>query len=156
MYEGGAATWECAGDIVKALLREETPVSIAGKRVLEVRHILTVLARVSMMALQVGCGSAVPSLWLLQTFFAAIKDDPAESDTAETVVVLQDYNDEGALTEGYLASYAKTGAQSFPISPFRTSFLLSPPLSANWIYYATARQPSLSSVTISSTSSAHT
>ncbi|KAI9061641.1 hypothetical protein FKP32DRAFT_1594434 [Trametes sanguinea] len=74
VYEGGLKTWECSLDLVDCLDSiYETDVArhLKGKRVLEL-----------------GCGTAIPSLYLLQALFSA-EPDP----NSNVHVHLQDYND---------------------------------------------------------------
>ncbi|RPD55528.1 hypothetical protein L226DRAFT_537017 [Lentinus tigrinus ALCF2SS1-7] len=74
VYEGGLKTWECSLDIVDCLdsiYGAEIGSKIRGKRVIEL-----------------GCGTAIPSMYLLHSVFAA---DPAQS-ARDVVVHLQDYN----------------------------------------------------------------
>ncbi|KAH8116177.1 hypothetical protein DFH11DRAFT_1876698 [Phellopilus nigrolimitatus] len=81
VYEGGLKTWECSLDLVDYLasVNPENEIGgtgaakwMRGKRVLEI-----------------GCGTGVPSLYLLHELFSQVpmKDDPS------TEIVLQDYND---------------------------------------------------------------
>lgn len=73
VYEGGLKTWECSLDLVSYLdrLGDSFPDEhLRGKRVLEV-----------------GCGTAVPSLYLLHRLFST--QDPIKE---MTEVHLQDYN----------------------------------------------------------------
>ncbi|EIW74376.1 hypothetical protein CONPUDRAFT_133063 [Coniophora puteana RWD-64-598 SS2] len=73
VYEGGLKTWECALDLAAHVHRLGWP-SFVGKRVIEV-----------------GCGTAIPSLYVLHTLFSG--PPPADTDgTQETHVHLQDYN----------------------------------------------------------------
>ncbi|KAK0213315.1 hypothetical protein DFS33DRAFT_114749 [Desarmillaria ectypa] len=67
VYEGGLKTWECSLDIVD-YLHAENP-TFEGRRVFEV-----------------GCGTAVPSVYILQKLFSGL---PGEK---ETQLHLQDYN----------------------------------------------------------------
>ncbi|KAI0765199.1 hypothetical protein C8Q74DRAFT_1036021 [Fomes fomentarius] len=73
VYEGGLKTWECSLDLVDCLhsiYGDGIPPAVRGKRILEL-----------------GCGTAVPSLYLLHTLFSI--EPPAEGDVH---VHLQDYN----------------------------------------------------------------
>jgi len=85
VYEGGLKTWECSLDLIKYLhgslgndldyTKEAFPSkgeAIRGKNVLDV-----------------GCGTALPSVYLLQEVFHAA---PLESHQKKTVIHLQDYN----------------------------------------------------------------
>ncbi|KAK2459837.1 hypothetical protein APHAL10511_008158 [Amanita phalloides] len=70
VYEGGFKTWECCLDLVDYM--ESNELAIVGEKVLEV-----------------GCGTAVPSMYLLQkalSFLAKTNCPP------ETQLHLQDYN----------------------------------------------------------------
>ncbi|KAF5348731.1 hypothetical protein D9758_006815 [Tetrapyrgos nigripes] len=72
VYEGGLKTWECSLDLAEYLdgLKQKHGFSVLGKRVLEI-----------------GCGTAVPSMYLLnQAFSSPIQEK-------DTVFHLQDYND---------------------------------------------------------------
>ncbi|KAL1750755.1 hypothetical protein FB107DRAFT_223351 [Schizophyllum commune] len=83
LYEGGLKTWECSLDLVD-YLDGLTPASEgtsagaagicnwAGKRVLEI-----------------GCGTAIPSLYLLHEIF---QDERKPSEVPQTKIALQDYN----------------------------------------------------------------
>ncbi|KAL1693170.1 hypothetical protein GGG16DRAFT_49839 [Schizophyllum commune] len=83
LYEGGLKTWECSLDLVD-YLDGLTPASEgtsagaagicnwAGKRVLEI-----------------GCGTAIPSLYLLHEIF---QDERKPSEVPQTRITLQDYN----------------------------------------------------------------
>jgi len=75
-YEGGLKTWEGGVDLVEVLAEYDAKTHklverIRGKRVIEV-----------------GCGTALPTLYLLQRLFEA----PVERDTPVTTLHLQDYN----------------------------------------------------------------
>ncbi|KAK7684947.1 hypothetical protein QCA50_011782 [Cerrena zonata] len=72
VYEGGLKTWECSLDLVICLhdlFRDDT--KLLGKRIIEL-----------------GCGTAVPTLYLIQRIFSA----PLQAEK-KTVIHLQDYND---------------------------------------------------------------
>jgi len=72
VYEGGLKTWECSLDLASCLRRNGLAANVAkGQRVLEL-----------------GCGTAIPTVCLLQDIFAAT---PVNNNT-ETHVHLQDYN----------------------------------------------------------------
>ncbi|CAK5281141.1 unnamed protein product [Mycena citricolor] len=70
VYEGGLKTWECSVDLAGYLdtLGNDKGSRFAGKRVLEI-----------------GCGTAVPSIFILSRLFNGVQD-------VETVVAFQDYN----------------------------------------------------------------
>uniref|UniRef100_D8QB31 protein-histidine N-methyltransferase n=1 Tax=Schizophyllum commune (strain H4-8 / FGSC 9210) TaxID=578458 RepID=D8QB31_SCHCM len=82
LYEGGLKTWECSLDLVDYLdglqagegtSSDATAISAwAGKRVLEI-----------------GCGTAIPSLYLLHEIF---QDERRPSEAPHTKITLQDYN----------------------------------------------------------------
>ncbi|KAI0360363.1 hypothetical protein OH77DRAFT_1418261 [Trametes cingulata] len=74
VYEGGLKTWECSLDLVDCLdsiYSTDVAEKLRGKRVLEL-----------------GCGTAVPSLYLLQSIFSK---PPSASSNIH--IHLQDYND---------------------------------------------------------------
>ncbi|KAJ7762491.1 hypothetical protein B0H16DRAFT_1674108 [Mycena metata] len=70
VYEGGLKTWECSLDLVGYLdgLKDSTNLSFSNKRILEV-----------------GCGTAIPSVYLLYSLFCA-------ESKANTNLHFQDYN----------------------------------------------------------------
>ncbi|RXW25076.1 hypothetical protein EST38_g785 [Candolleomyces aberdarensis] len=70
VYEGGLKTWECSLDLVEYLESSGSFSSYSGKRVVEL-----------------GCGTAVPSLYVLQR---VLSEPPGN--TEETHIHLQDYN----------------------------------------------------------------
>ncbi|KAJ7233915.1 hypothetical protein C8J57DRAFT_1439586 [Mycena rebaudengoi] len=70
VYEGGLKTWECSLDLVQYLDGLGEAHSLLGKRILEI-----------------GCGTGVPSVYLLQQMFSG---EP--SSDRDTHVNLQDYN----------------------------------------------------------------
>ncbi|KAL1700263.1 hypothetical protein EV121DRAFT_283512 [Schizophyllum commune] len=82
LYEGGLKTWECSLDLVDYLdglqagegtSSDATASSMwVGKRVLEI-----------------GCGTAIPSLYLLHEIF---QDEQKPSEVPHTKITLQDYN----------------------------------------------------------------
>ncbi|KAI5827305.1 hypothetical protein K523DRAFT_247133 [Schizophyllum commune Tattone D] len=83
LYEGGLKTWECSLDLVDHLdgltpASEGTSAGAAGicnwagKRVLEI-----------------GCGTAIPSLYL---FHEILQDERKPSEVPHTKITLQDYN----------------------------------------------------------------
>ncbi|TDL24460.1 hypothetical protein BD410DRAFT_719432, partial [Rickenella mellea] len=79
VYEGGLKTWECSLDLVDYLEGSIKPIRrdkewIRGKRILEI-----------------GCGTAIPSLYLLQELFASMPGGEG-GEHAETVLHFQDYN----------------------------------------------------------------
>ncbi|CDO71165.1 hypothetical protein BN946_scf184845.g35 [Trametes cinnabarina] len=74
VYEGGLKTWECSLDLVdclESIYEGQVARHLKGKRVLEL-----------------GCGTAIPSLYLLQAVFFS---EP--SPNANIHIHLQDYND---------------------------------------------------------------
>ncbi|THH20478.1 hypothetical protein EW146_g893 [Bondarzewia mesenterica] len=100
VYEGGLKTWECSVDLAECLqeiVGKQGKGWVIGKRILEVRgFILLFLAfdigdsycMVHASASQLGCGTAIPTLFLLHELFHA----PSGSDSSETHIHLQDYN----------------------------------------------------------------
>ncbi|KAG9311856.1 hypothetical protein JVU11DRAFT_8108 [Chiua virens] len=70
VYEGGLKTWECSLDLAHCLKRDGHAANAIGRRTLEL-----------------GCGTAVPTLCILQEIFSS----PVISDT-DTHIHLQDYN----------------------------------------------------------------
>lgn len=75
IYEGGLKTWECSIDVVQYLSQfvstsERLP--FRGRSVLEV-----------------GCGTAVPTAYILQSLF---NEDAPSSDSKPTILHVQDYN----------------------------------------------------------------
>ncbi|KIY68478.1 hypothetical protein CYLTODRAFT_351269 [Cylindrobasidium torrendii FP15055 ss-10] len=69
VYEGGLKTWECSLDLVDYLTAEALQQNLRGKRILEV-----------------GCGTSVPSLYILGKLFSEPSTD------LHTELHLQDYN----------------------------------------------------------------
>ncbi|PFH48079.1 hypothetical protein AMATHDRAFT_49792 [Amanita thiersii Skay4041] len=80
-YEGGFKTWECSLDVVDYLENSNVIPSPVGKQVLEVRN--------SFITCSVGCGTAVPSMYLLQRLFSSAVDTDK---LPRTLFHLQDYN----------------------------------------------------------------
>ncbi|TFY68670.1 hypothetical protein EVG20_g3463 [Dentipellis fragilis] len=77
VYEGGLKTWECSidlADYLDTLMGERGGDWVKGKAILEV-----------------GCGTAVPSIFLLHRLFAALAAGPSQL-PKDTYVHLQDYN----------------------------------------------------------------
>ncbi|KAH9023926.1 hypothetical protein EDB84DRAFT_1564570 [Lactarius hengduanensis] len=74
VYEGGLKTWECALDLAAYLDRDVLVGAHAGLRVLEL-----------------GCGTAAPTLLLLDRLFAFLASETAAI-VPETEIHLQDYN----------------------------------------------------------------
>ncbi|PCH44719.1 hypothetical protein WOLCODRAFT_139183, partial [Wolfiporia cocos MD-104 SS10] len=77
MYEGGFKTWECALDLVGCLHRifeKETGRRLKGKKILEL-----------------GCGTAVPSLYILNRLFSSEPSQDSE-EPSDMHIHLQDYN----------------------------------------------------------------
>ncbi|KAI0084763.1 hypothetical protein BDY19DRAFT_519526 [Irpex rosettiformis] len=71
VYEGGLKTWECSVDLAAYLHESLPPDFIVGKRVLEL-----------------GCGTAVPSMYLLRQAFSH-----PPNPNRQTSIHLQDYNE---------------------------------------------------------------
>ncbi|KZV73910.1 hypothetical protein PENSPDRAFT_626633 [Peniophora sp. CONT] len=77
-YEGGLKTWECSVDLAAYL---ESSVCKGDGSWVRGKHIL-----------ELGCGTAVPSLLLFSRLLEALAKEPAQNDTASTILHLQDYN----------------------------------------------------------------
>ncbi|KAK7472509.1 hypothetical protein VKT23_000624 [Stygiomarasmius scandens] len=96
VYEGGLKTWECSLDLVDYLhsLKQKEDFSVTGKRVLEI-----------------GCGTAVPSIYLLNQVFSSPKQHK------DTVFHLQDYNDSAlelvTMPNVVLAWYMSPASEAF-------------------------------------------
>ncbi|KAI0062656.1 hypothetical protein BV25DRAFT_1943026 [Artomyces pyxidatus] len=77
VYEGGLKTWECSVDLADYLegVVSEEGLWACGKFVLEL-----------------GCGTAIPSVFLLHRLFSALPDAPNAYDPPATHFHLQDYN----------------------------------------------------------------
>ncbi|KAH9932257.1 uncharacterized protein B0H18DRAFT_51803 [Fomitopsis serialis] len=76
IYEGGLKTWECSIDLAECLherLGDDPGGRLREKKILEL-----------------GCGTAVPSLYVLHQLLSA---PPPVDNAQETSVVLQDYNE---------------------------------------------------------------
>jgi hypothetical protein len=74
VYEGGLKTWECSADLAGYL---------AGADIIDCVHKI----------LEVGCGTAVPSLYLLHKIFRAKRSGNGAPERPKTTTVhLQDYN----------------------------------------------------------------
>ncbi|KAJ3812901.1 hypothetical protein F5876DRAFT_87429 [Lentinula aff. lateritia] len=72
VYEGGMKTWECSLDLVDYLNASLKDGDLEGKRVLEL-----------------GCGTGIPSLYLLQKIFSL---PSTKSALERSAIHLQDYN----------------------------------------------------------------
>ena len=70
VYEGGLKTWECSVDVVEYLSQLNVP--FQGKAILEV-----------------GCGTAIPTAYLLQTLLNSTETPPKDK---STIIHVQDYN----------------------------------------------------------------
>ena len=70
VYEGGLKTWECSVDVVEYLSQLNVP--FQGKAILEV-----------------GCGTAIPTAYLLQTLLNSTETPPQDK---RTIIHVQDYN----------------------------------------------------------------
>ncbi|KAF9030035.1 hypothetical protein BDZ89DRAFT_1064980 [Hymenopellis radicata] len=119
VYEGGLKTWECSLDLVD-YLAGNADCHPEGKRILEV-----------------GCGTAVPSLYLIRKIFSGARP------THPTEIHLQDYNASvlelitfpSIVVARYMSDASKTyqlppadpsSAADIPISPgLKTAFLAS-------------------------------
>lgn len=71
VYEGGFKTWECSLDLVDYLEGNGKSACLVGKRILEL-----------------GCGTAVPTMYLLHKILAL----PITENQPKTMIHLQDYN----------------------------------------------------------------
>ncbi|KAL1675964.1 hypothetical protein EV122DRAFT_280625 [Schizophyllum commune] len=111
LYEGGLKTWECSLDLVDYLdglqagegTSSDATASSgwAGKRVLEI-----------------GCGTAIPSLYLLHEIFL---DERKPSDVPHTKITLQDYNASVleliTLPNLLIAWYLSPASAAYRVSP---------------------------------------
>jgi len=88
VYEGGLKTWECSLDLVEYLESNEHFPGYTGKRVIEVClfSILASFTRLLISLVKLGCGTAVPSLYVLGR---VLSESPSSQ---ETHIHLQDYN----------------------------------------------------------------
>ncbi|KAG6915351.1 hypothetical protein DXG01_012025 [Tephrocybe rancida] len=77
VYEGGLKTWECSVDLAGYLSGLGTKLDVHGKRIIEYH---------SQIELKIGCGTAVPSMFLLRELFST------SSAEVETEIHVQDYN----------------------------------------------------------------
>lgn len=103
VYEGGMKTWECAGDLVGVLSSEtikgEGWKAVEGKKIMEVRSLVVnlgtrALALTSALARQVGCGTAIPSLYLLQELLSKPQEEVSASpQPPQTTFYFLDYNE---------------------------------------------------------------
>ena len=90
VYEGGLKTWECSLDIVNyldVLADDFTDTDIRGKRLLEVQF-CRVYDITQLTQYQVGCGTSIPSLYILHRLFSS-----SITTSKYTQLHLQDYND---------------------------------------------------------------
>lgn len=92
VYEGGLKTWECSLDLVgylDSIRDEENPSRFNGRTILEVGlNLLFKVVLDFLILFQLGCGTAVPSLYIFREVLAALK----ETSTTKTEFHLQDYN----------------------------------------------------------------
>lgn len=102
VYEGGMKTWECAGDLVGVLSSEtikgEGWKAVEGKKIMEVRSYLEPGFRArtltSAFARQVGCGTAIPSVYLLQELLSKPQEEVSASpQPPQTTFYFLDYNE---------------------------------------------------------------
>lgn len=94
VYEGGLKTWECSLDLVEHLHNLQLSSNFGGftgQRVLEVRLQLYPLVLNESNNQKIGCGTAMPSLYILHHLFSSLNQG---SDQARptTQIHLQDYN----------------------------------------------------------------
>jgi len=83
VYEGGLKTWEASLDLVDCLQQQgfsDNGKTIQGQRLLEI-----------------GCGTALPTIYLLEQLFKGLLGQTPEETCEKTVVHLQDYNPEVLL-----------------------------------------------------------
>ncbi|TFK25243.1 hypothetical protein FA15DRAFT_703941 [Coprinopsis marcescibilis] len=96
VYEGGLKTWECSLDLVEYLENAKLFATYQGKRVLEL-----------------GCGTAMPSLYILQQLLFGSQNTNSEP----TEIHLQDYNESVlslmTLPNLILTWYASPASQSY-------------------------------------------
>ncbi|KAG8807736.1 hypothetical protein FRC17_004293, partial [Serendipita sp. 399] len=122
IYEGGLKMWECSIDVVEYLSglvnsnTEGSPSSFRGLKVLEV-----------------GCGTAVPSAFILQSILNESLDEVSSTENeSSTLIHLQDYNrsvlELVTLPNMILAWYSSNAAAQYrdslpsePPSPTRSS-----------------------------------
>ncbi|KAG6913711.1 hypothetical protein DXG01_004757 [Tephrocybe rancida] len=107
VYEGGLKTWECSVDLAGYLSGLGTKLDVHGKRIIEYH---------SQIELKIGCGTAVPSMFLLRELFST------SSAEVETEIHVQDYN--ASVLE--LVSFPNL-LLSWYISPAAASFRASEP-----------------------------
>ncbi|GJJ12656.1 hypothetical protein Clacol_006900 [Clathrus columnatus] len=74
VYEGGLKTWECSLDLAGYLASLDLDRSVIGNDELSI--------------LEIGCGTAIPSLYCLKYLFSK----PPSAQTSRTIIHLQDYN----------------------------------------------------------------
>jgi protein-histidine N-methyltransferase len=88
VYEGGLKTWECSLDLASYLDSISSQFDVSGKRVLEVciHFFALMVAYSSSIASQIGCGTSIPSLYILHRIFSS---PPSQN---QTHIHLQDYN----------------------------------------------------------------
>lgn len=108
VYEGGFKTWECSLDLVATLeeLWEQDPKFVQGKS-----------------SIEIGCGTALPSVYLLQKLFnserrtSTSETDQANSSSTKTRLHLCDFNSQVlrlvTLPNLILAWYFSESSQSF-------------------------------------------
>ena len=92
VYEGGLKTWECCLDLVDYLESNGLSKSLVGKRILEVCVVFYGQddpSDIQNLDWKVGCGTAVPSMYLL---YRALCSPTGSSASLETQIHLQDYN----------------------------------------------------------------
>jgi protein-histidine N-methyltransferase len=100
VYEGGLKTWECSLDLVEYLssARWQRPLlpDANTSSYIQKRENASVASFQGKKILEVGCGTATPTSFILQSLFnEPLKDSSNEDhpeDRKETVIHLQDYN----------------------------------------------------------------
>ncbi|TRM70340.1 hypothetical protein BD626DRAFT_27476 [Schizophyllum amplum] len=140
VYEGGLKTWECSLDLVDYLdgLKEASEGTSYG--------LVASSVWVGRRVLELGCGTAVPSLYLLHEIF---KDERKPSDVPRTKITLQDYNASVleliTLPNVLIAWYLSPASAAYRASPDFAACQEKPEASQG--KSAEAPNPALSSIT---------
>ncbi|KAL5514466.1 hypothetical protein ACEPAG_2554 [Sanghuangporus baumii] len=89
VYEGGLKTWECSLDLVDYLSGSDLEGKVEGVGGGSVRWLR------GKRVIEIGCGTAIPSLYLLHVLFSHPQNTSSKSNDSAgwTDIVLQDYND---------------------------------------------------------------